>query len=218
MPYAAHDLLWVDAPGAFEPAGPRPGWLADGWLVRAPLVVRRAAAPPGRAPVGVRGLQRNERCAGLAQMGRVVHCVTPPMLARSLADRQAGLHAAARAWPCIGALLSLAPHLDALGLDWGPAGGAGFWLAAGLPVLRASSDLDLVVRAPARPDDAVLAALAALGASGACRLDIQVDTGKGGFALAEYVSGASRVLLKTASGPLLVADPWAEPRPVPAAA
>ena len=42
------------------------------------------------------------------------------------------------------------------------------------------------------------------------RIDMQVDTGHGGFALAEWAGQADRVLLKTASGPLLVADPWAE--------
>jgi phosphoribosyl-dephospho-CoA transferase len=211
MAYDAHDLLWLDAAGAFEPAAERPAWLEDGWLVRMPLVVRREAVAPGRVPLGVRGLQRNQRCAGHAQAGRVVHRVTPPMLARSLADRPAGLEAAARAWPCIAALLSVAPRLDALGLDWGPTGGAGFWLATGLPVLRPTSDLDLVVRAPVRPDAVVLAALAALGASAAARLDIQVDTGGGGFALAEWLGGARRILLKTAGGPLLVDNPWTVP-------
>ena len=51
------------------------------------------------------------------------------------------------------------------------------------------------------------AQLAALQAKAPCRLDIQVDTGAGGFALAEYVRGG-RVMLKTAHGPVLVADPW----------
>jgi phosphoribosyl-dephospho-CoA transferase len=36
---------------------------------------------------------------------------------------------------------------------------------------------------------------------------VQVDTGTGGFALAEYVRGGG-VLLKTDAGPRFVADPW----------
>jgi phosphoribosyl-dephospho-CoA transferase len=52
-----------------------------------------------------------------------------------------------------------------------------------------------------------LAALAELQDGQPCRIDIQVDTGAGGFALAEYVRGG-RVLLKTDAGPRLVADPW----------
>jgi phosphoribosyl-dephospho-CoA transferase len=67
---------------------------------------------------------------------------------------------------------------------------------------------DLVVRAPERPDSQTLDALWALQSGAACRIDIQVDTGGGGFALAEYMQGARRTLLKTAHGPVLLPDPW----------
>jgi len=215
MDARAHDLLWLEQPGAFQPAGELPGWLDGAWLARAPLVVRREARPAGRIPVGARGLQRNQRCAGVAEAGAVTRRVSPAMLAGSLAGSLAGrsaqLAAAAGDWPCLAALLSLAPRLDALGVEWGPAGGAGFWLASGLPVLRATSDLDLVVHAPTRLDEATIAGLCALQEKSACRLDIQVDTGIGGFALAELAKGAPRVLLKTAHGPRLVADPWMQP-------
>jgi phosphoribosyl-dephospho-CoA transferase len=216
MDARAHDLLWLDRPDAFQPAGELPGpelplWLDGAWLARAPLVVRREALPAGRIAVGARGLQRNQRCAGVAEAGAVTRRVSPAMLARSLAGRSVRLGAAAVEWPCVAALLLLAPRLDALGVEWGPAGGAGFWLASGLPVLRATSDLDLVVRAPTRLDEATIAALCALQEKSACRLDIQVDTGLGGFALSEHASGAARVLLKTAHGPRLVADPWIQP-------
>jgi phosphoribosyl-dephospho-CoA transferase len=102
---------------------------------------------------------------------------------------------------------ALAPRLDALGVDWGPTGGAGYWLACRLPVLRATSDLDLLVRLPDRPSPSLVAALCTLQDGQPCRLDIQVDTGAGGFALADYARGG-RVLLKTNDGPRLVADPW----------
>jgi phosphoribosyl-dephospho-CoA transferase len=205
MVFRAHDLLWLDRPGAFQPAGEPPAWLDGVWLARAPLVVRREAAGGERLPAGARGLQRNQRCAGYARTDAVVRCVTPAILAHSLPER---VDPVAAGLPCIAALLSLAPRLDALGLEWGPAGGVGFWLASGLPVLHPAGDLDLLVRAPTRLDPAVIAALAALQASAPCRLDIQVDTGIGGFALSEYAGGARRVLLKTAHGPVLMADPW----------
>lgn len=195
MPFRPHDLLWLDRPDSFEPAGELPAWLD----VAAPVVVRREVMSGDRTPVGARGLQRNQRCAGYVHAGAVVRCVSPEMLAEriELGD-----------FPCIAALVTLKPQLDRLGLDWGPVGGAGFWLATGLPVLRATSDLDLLVRAPARFEPAVIAALCDLQDSAACRLDIQIDTGAGGFALSEYARGAGRVLLKTAHGPMLVADPW----------
>jgi phosphoribosyl-dephospho-CoA transferase len=206
-----HDLLWLDRPDAFQPAGELPAWLDGAWLARAPLVVRREALPAGRIPVGVRGLQRNQRCAGVAEAEAVSRRATPAMLATALAEHSDRLAAAANDWPCVAALLLLAPRLDALDVEWGPAGGAGFWLASGLPVLRATSDLDLLVRAPTRLDEATIAALCALQEKSACRLDIQVDTGIGGFALSEYAKGVPRVLLKTALGPRLVADPWMQP-------
>ena len=193
-----HDLLFARGPDAFRAAGPRPGWLD----AQAPLVVRREGTAPGIAAVGARGLHRNERCKGDIALADVADIVTPRMLAQRLPDRPD--HDAP---PCIAALHALAPRLDALDVDWGPAGGAGYWLACGLPVLRATSDLDLLVRLPRRPSRATLAALAALPEGQPCRIDLQVDTGAGGFALAEYVRGGG-VLLKTDAGPRLVADPW----------
>ena len=193
-----HDLLFPRGPDAFQAADARPDWLD----ARAPLVVRREATAPGIAAVGARGLYRNERCKGYVALADVADIVTPPMLARRLP-----LHPDEAVAPCIAALHALAPRLDALDVDWGPAGGAGYWLACGLPVLRATSDLDLLVRLPRRPSAATLTALAALQEGQPCRIDLQIDTGTGGFALAEYVRGGG-VLLKTGAGPCLVADPW----------
>jgi len=215
-PYRPHDLLFARTPGGFVAAGEpadRPDWLDDGgWLGRAPLVVRRDTGGAGGIPVGARGPLRKQRCAGWLAADAVARCVTPERLAAAVVKGPAlDLRVAADKLPCIAALLVLAPKLQALGLDWGPAGGAGFWLASGLPVLRPDSDLDLLVRAPQPPAAPVIEALAALQDKAACRIDIQLDTGHGGFALGEYLRETlrgGRVLLKTAAGRLLVADPW----------
>jgi len=209
-PYRPHDLLFARTPDDFVAAGSRPDWLDDdaGWAARAPLVVRREIAHGGRIPVGARGLVRKQRCAGYLAADAVARCVTPERLAAAVTKGPAlDLRAAADRLPAITALLALAPRLQALGLDWGPAGGAGFWLASGLPVLRADSDLDLLVRAPQPLTPALVDALSALQAGAACRIDIQVDTGAAGFALNDYLRGG-RVMLKTATGPVLMADPW----------
>jgi phosphoribosyl-dephospho-CoA transferase len=202
-----HDLLFLRHGGAFEPCAcnARPGWLDADWLGQAPVVVRRAVVPTGRVAVGARGLQRNERCAGHVDLADVVRRVTPEDLAQSV--RKDPGRFTATTFPCIAALTALAPRLDALGLEWGPAGGAGFWLASGLPVLRPTSDLDLVVRAPRRLSPDTFTALRGLVDAASCRVDIQVDTGDGGFALMEYLRGG-RVLLKTEHGPRLLIDPW----------
>jgi phosphoribosyl-dephospho-CoA transferase len=77
-----------------------------------------------------------------------------------------------------------------------------------LPVLRPDSDLDLVVRAPRPLSPSQAAALGALQRQVRCPIDIQVDTGNGAFALAEWSRPARRVLLKTGAGPVLTNDPW----------
>jgi phosphoribosyl-dephospho-CoA transferase len=224
--YRPHDLLWARLPDRFDAGGPWPGWLDAAWLVPAPLVVRREAGTGSRVPVGVRGSLRSQRCKGYLQRPQVARCVTPEMLAAAVhpggggrrrarlgpvalqVDPGALAQAARSSLACVESLLALAPQLDALGLEWGPTGGTGFFLASGLPVLRPDSDLDLVVRAPERPDPQTLDALWTLQSGAACRIDIQVDTGRGGFALAEYMQGARRTLLKTAHGPVLLPDPW----------
>jgi phosphoribosyl-dephospho-CoA transferase len=212
MRYRPHDLLFLGRPSAFDSGGGWPGWLDAAWLEAAPVVVRRGGdcSGAGRVPVGVRGLQRNQRCAGHVHALEVARCVTPEMLALRVLENhaeQASIAGSVPALPCIAALLALAPRLQALELDWGPAGGAGFWLASGLPVLRETSDLDLLVRAPEPLAPAIVADLAALQHDAACRIDIQVDTGSGGFALMEYARGGT-LMLKTDQGPRLVTDPW----------
>lgn len=214
MRYRPHDLLFLARPGVFDNGGAWPEWLNAAWLEGAPVVVRRAAPPPGQLPVGVRGLQRNQRCAGHVPVLEVACCVTPEMLARRVREEgpdRASAGRAAATLPCIAALLGLAPRLQDLGLDWGPVGGAGFWLASGLPVLRPTSDLDLLVRAPQPLAPATVAglllAVEALQDHAACRIDVQVDTGSGGFALMEYARGG-KLMLKTDHGPWLVTDPW----------
>jgi phosphoribosyl-dephospho-CoA transferase len=204
-----HDLLFLQRAEDFEACAcnARPEWLDAAWLAQAPVVVRRAVAVSGRVPVGARGMQRNQRCAGQVPLTGVARRVTPQDLARAVRQDPDRLAADAAILPCIAALLALAPRLQDVGLSWGPAGGVGFWLATRLPVLRLSSDLDLLVRAPRALAPAQLAALCALQAHPGCRVDIQIDTGLGGFALMEYARGG-KVMLKTDAGPLLVSDPW----------
>jgi phosphoribosyl-dephospho-CoA transferase len=215
--YRPHDLLWLRVVDRFEPVPGWPEWLDCAWLVHAPLVVRREAVAGSRVPVGARGGQRNQRCKGYVQRAAVARHITPEMLARALPVGAGKAPAAAPGglaqspFAPLRALAALAPRLRSLGLAWGPTGGTGFFLASGLPVLREDSDLDLLVRSPTPLPRATVDALLALQAGAGCRVDIQVDTGVGGFALSEYAQGRGRVLLKTATGPVLLADPWRVP-------
>lgn len=196
--WRAHDLLWLDGvpDGASLPA-----WCDAVWLQAAPLVVRRASSAPGCIPVGLRGRLRSERHGFEIDAAAVVRRVAPEMLAHVPLP---GVSCAA-----LDALRQVTPLLDATGWAWGPTGGVGFALASGLPVLRADSDLDLVLRIAAPPDAAQAGALRTIAATvTACRLDLQIDTGSGGFAYAEWAAGRGKVLLKTDHGPVLTATPW----------
>ncbi|MGV7206852.1 malonate decarboxylase holo-ACP synthase [Oxalobacteraceae bacterium A2-2] len=204
--FRPHDLLWLTVADRFRPADEWPDWLDAEWFMRAPVVVRREAMADGRLPVGARGTTRSQRCKGYVQRRAVARCVTPEMLARSLRTLPLEPPLAA-----LQALCRLAPLLDATGLAWGPTGGVGFQLATGLTVLRPDSDLDLLVRAPAPLDGGRREQLAALYGAAGCRVDIQVDTGHGAFALSEWLRSPARVLVKTGGGPLLCRDPWQGP-------
>jgi phosphoribosyl-dephospho-CoA transferase len=196
--FRPHDLLWLRA--RWAPEGALPEWAVIDW----PVVVRRAEPQAhGQIPVGVRGRDRAQRHASWIAAADVVRAVSPEALAKTAWHGCLCASVAA-----LEALRTLGPYLDEIGLPWGPAGSTGFALATGAPVLRPDSDLDLLVRAPSAPSAAQVAGLKALQGRVACRLDIQIDTGAGGFALNEWLAARPQVLLKTARGPVLVADPW----------
>jgi phosphoribosyl-dephospho-CoA transferase len=206
-PLRPHDLLWVREPGDLRSAAEVPAWASREWLSQAPVVVRReAVAEPGVVPVGLRGRARNERFAAYVDRARVVRRVMPEALAESRAWRT---NTALADLLCVQALARIAPELDRLRLTWGVTGSVGFALASGVSTLRQDSDLDLLLRSPKPFARDEARSLLALVQASPARIDMQIDTGRGGFALAEWAGVADRVLLKTGRGPVLVSDPWA---------
>jgi phosphoribosyl-dephospho-CoA transferase len=180
--------------------------------MRAPAVVRRDR-DLNWIPIGLRGTTRSERHKGWLSPQALIRRVTPEALAAAVLDGE--LAGSVKEFPSLQALAQWAPQLCDSGLAWGPTGGVGFALATGLPVLRESSDLDLVVRAPLPLTAQQHDLLQRLCTAKACRIDLQVETGQGGFAFAEWLrghgqgqSGGPSILLKTAAGPLLIDDPW----------
>jgi len=207
-PPRPHDLLWVTDPMALQCDVSLPRWAQSALRKDTPLVVRRdVAASPNLVPVGLRGKNRSERLGGWVSRDCIVRRVGPEDL-RSDGVRRSRPSLAHL--PALRALAKLAPALEAIGLAWGPTGSVGYALATGLPVLRAESDLDLLVRAPCKPNSEQRAQLIALAAGAGHRLDIQIDSGRGAFAFAEWAAGGERrrVLLKTNHGPVLTDDPW----------
>lgn len=205
-PLRAHDLLWVsETPKAMDGA-PLPDWAITACRQGAPVVVRRAPrSTDGSVPVGLRGGARHERCAATVAANSITRVVSPEGLAA-----QAVSIAHDAPFAALRTLRALVPGLNALGWAWGPTGGAGFALASGLPVLHADSDLDLVVRMPRAPSTAQRDQLARLLGDTECRVDLQIDSGHGGFALRDWLASPHQTLLKTDHGPRLVADPWSD--------
>jgi phosphoribosyl-dephospho-CoA transferase len=202
-----HDLLFCDLAGVRLPA-----WATREWLARAPLVMRRESVlDPDCIPVGLRGHSRSLRHKDYVSALTVTRRLSPESLAAALeTDTMAGLKHGFESFFALQALAEVAPMLADTGLVWGPTGGVGFALACALPVLRPDSDLDLLVRADAPLTAAQHRLLQRICAVALCRIDMQIDTGYGGFAFSEWarVRGRSSIMLKTDAGPLLTDDPW----------
>lgn len=201
---APHDLLWLADPLHSLAGVALPDWVSLDALTATPVVVRRDARRPDAIPVGLRGASRAERFGTWIAPADVAHVVTPADIAASRAWRRPELLALA----AIRTLDAAADALGARGIRWGVGGSAGYTIASGIKVLHADSDLDLLVYAdhPLPHADADL--LAALQDAGPARIDIQVDTPQGGFSFLEWRRNRGTVLLKTAQGPRLCADPW----------
>ncbi|MEX6665955.1 malonate decarboxylase holo-ACP synthase [Pseudomonas sp. W2-17] len=197
QPVLPHDLLW-GLPTAALPID-APAWAFEVVGLGHPVVVRRARVAAGLVAVGVRGRSRDQRYATHMRLDDVQRRVRPEALIGITADAD---------WPALRALQQIFPVMNALGLPWGVAGGAGFELASGVPVLHAGSDLDLILRTPECFDRQHAARLVDQLARAVCRIDLQLQTPSGGVALHDWAGPSRQVLLKAENGARLVDNPW----------
>lgn len=200
-----HDLIWLRDPAAFAVAAALPDWADAEWLAQAPVVVRRDRDRSGRIPVGLRGWHRGQRHAAWVYADQCASVVSPFEIAGQGYWR---MHPRYEAIPALRALDRVAARLGKLGLPWGVTGAVGFTLASGIDVLHPESDLDLLIAAPQTLPETALKELGAMLDASDVRLDIQIATPAGAFALRERLRTRGRVLLKTDSGPVLCDDPW----------
>lgn len=194
-----HDLLWLRHDAAL--LGVTEPWVAELWNHQQPVVVRRDVIKDGLIPVGVRGQARHQRAAGWVALHDVMYIISPEML---LVPAKLNDH------PTVQALVML--RQQPWPWEWGVTGGTGFALATALPVLHRDSDLDLLIRAPQPRQPSDFARWQQALSTLPCRADTQIETPLGGFALNEWLR-SGRVLLKTARGPRLTDNPWAEETP-----
>ncbi|HVK73893.1 MAG TPA: malonate decarboxylase holo-ACP synthase [Kofleriaceae bacterium] len=202
-PARTHDLLRLSTPGALLAVTPLPAW-AEAALRRVPwVVVRRGAGSDDLIPVGVRGPLRAQRFAGFAAIGAIADRRSPEELVGPAHGRRDAV-------PAVTALTRVAPVLTRHGRRWGPGGSVGFELATGVPAATPASDLDLIIRQDDRLDRRaagdLLAALLEVAAP--ARIDVLLETPRGGVCLAELAARPAPVLVRTAGGARLCADPW----------
>src|SRR5580698_2429742 len=167
------------------------------------VVVRRGRISDGLIPVGVRGPQRHERCAGFTRLSEVIETRRPDQLRMMLASNSR------RSLQAFRTLSYLKSRLVGFDMSWGPGGSVGYELASGIPTVRAGSDLDLILFAPRKLELTEAQDLWRMISSAPGKVDAVVETPFCGFSLEEFVTTSSRrILLRTSDGRILGSDPW----------
>ena len=167
------------------------------------VVVRRGRISDGLIPVGVRGAQRNERCAGFTRASDVLETRRPDQLRLLLAEDSR------RALQAFQTLSYLESHLAGLDMSWGPGGSVGYELASGIPAVHLDSDLDLILFAPGRLDMTEAQDLWRKINSAPGKIDALIETASCGFSLKEFAATSPRkILLRTNDGRILGSNPW----------
>jgi phosphoribosyl-dephospho-CoA transferase len=167
------------------------------------VVVRRGRISDGLIPVGVRGAQRHERCAGFTRSSEVFEVRRPDQLRLILAEDSR------QALQAFRTLSYLESHLVGLDMSWGPGGSMGYELASGIPAVRSDSDLDFILFAPKKLDLTKAQDLWRMISSAPGKVDALVETPYCGFSLEEFVTASPRkILLRTSDGRILGSNPW----------
>lgn len=190
-----HDLLWISKDTELLSLG-QPAWVRDALTQSSVVVVRRADAPPGFIPVGIRGSSRGQRHAAFLRKADVLACRTPESLAAEQVWHEASV---ALPLPLLRALKMVGEFSRRNHLVWGPVGSVGYQLATGTPVTGAASDLDMLVRCDASLSRACLRALHTIH-PGLVRVDVILEGPAGAVALEEYLQDRP-ALIKTVRGP-----------------
>jgi phosphoribosyl-dephospho-CoA transferase len=167
------------------------------------VVVRRGRISDGLIPVGARGPQRHERCAGFTRLSEVLETRRPDQLRLLLAADSR------RALQAFQTLSYLESRLVGLDMSWGPGGSVGYELASGIPAASADSDLDFILFAPRKLEITEAQDLWRMISSAPGKVDALVETPFCGFSLEEFATSSPRkLLLRTSDGRILGSDPW----------
>jgi phosphoribosyl-dephospho-CoA transferase len=198
-----HDLVRISGIGALLEFRRLPEWAHHSLCAWPFAVIRRAKAPDGFVPIGIRGEERAQRAAALLPMHAVEGCISP----EGLASREPWLFSNSQAAlpQChhlhYQTLRQVAEAAEQEALVWGPIGSAGFELATGAHVIRQESDLDILMRLTSQTNTPALRSFRAALVDLPVRVDILLEADGRAAALDEYLRSPDRVLIKTPDGP-----------------
>jgi phosphoribosyl-dephospho-CoA transferase len=193
-----HDLVW-SCKDAQLLSPDKPAWVRNALEQASVVVVRRAEAPLGFIPIGIRGRSRAHRHAAFLRRSDVLACRTP----ESLAAEKAWLRVSTAISPGLRRALSTVTEFsEREHLVWGPIGSVGYQLATGIRATGDTSDLDVLVRYGDSPNRARLGAFHDAIRRCVVRVDVILEGPEGAVALEEYLQNRN-ALIKTNRGPRL---------------
>ncbi len=196
-----HDLVWFSGPEDLITSGPLPSWVLES-IAKAPVgIVRRGQHGTQELLIGIRGGSKAQRFATKINCNHIIRLQsTQSLLEHPIPSSHLPLW---RGLPVI------KDYLIAHQLRWGLSGSAAYELATGIPTVNEDSDLDLIALDPPvlelNQATIILNALKQFS----FHADVQILHGQVGFSLEEYVNHPhEKILLKTATGPVLSSTPW----------
>jgi phosphoribosyl-dephospho-CoA transferase len=200
-----HDLVQLSSDAVQLACFNSPDWVQPALTACPWVVVRRAQAPAGLIPIGVRGAARSERWAGFIPKDTIRKLVRPSQLlalaqSSSLCPRT----------PPFVTMQQLIECWHGLALQWGPTGSLGFELATGCEATTYLSDLDIAIYAEEKIPVEQARTLWELTLGLQTKVDVRVETLVCGFSLEEYARASSQILLRYPDCVQSGHDPWAK--------
>ena len=193
----AHDLLWGIRCDFLDSNAPV--WVKATIAQEQPVVVRRATTDSTVVAVGIRGTARHQRYATQMPVSAITKQLKPEALSNVDLDGFPHL---------MNQLQMIQNILNQKHWIWGYTGSVGFELATGIQTVTENSDIDLLIRTEEfLTKDEAKQLLQQLEQT-ELKLDVQLQTPKGGVALKEWASSTGKVLLKLNDSAVLANNPW----------
>ncbi|MDY0205244.1 MAG: malonate decarboxylase holo-ACP synthase [Pseudomonas sp.] len=190
----AHDLLWGMTVEHLEPTAP--SWVHARVAAGNPVVVRRDQQRVNQVAVGIRGTRKSERYATWVPKCSIIRVAQP----EDIKLLPQGSEHVQKALASVAQLLA--------DRCWGVVGSYAFEAITGEKITTPSSDLDVLLRQEVEMTLEEAQHLFVQFRMLPIPVDVQIETGVGGFSLADWATNTGRVLLKTDHGPQLVVNPW----------